>query len=118
MTINTDDVSDTTIEDSPHKDIPSFSEQLRNIRAGHHFKYLESKGNNDINNEKPIDTPSYVTSVTQKDNLPSDGTPNKWSEGTICIAGDSILNKTDGSLLSQKGLVKVSFWQQLTYITF
>ena len=30
MTVNTDDVSDITIVDSPHKDIQCISEQLRN----------------------------------------------------------------------------------------
>ena len=47
MTVNTDDVSDITIVDSPHKDIQSISEQLRNIRAEHHSKYLKSKRNKD-----------------------------------------------------------------------
>ena len=47
-----------------------------------------------------------VTPVTQ-DNLPSNDTPNKWPKGAICIAGDSILNGIDGSLLSRKRLVKV-----------
>ena len=44
---------------------------------------------------------------SQKDHLPSFDTSNKWSEGYICIAGDSILNGIDGSLPSQKRLVKV-----------
>ena len=39
-TVNTDDASDIAIVDSPHKDILSISEQLRNIRAEHHSKYL------------------------------------------------------------------------------
>ena len=47
MTVNADDVSDITIVDSPQKDVPSISEQLKNIRAEHHFKYLESKRNKD-----------------------------------------------------------------------
>ena len=58
--------------------------------------------------EIPLEkTPISVTLVTQGDNLPSNDTPNKWPEGTICIAGDSILNGVDGSLLSQKRLMKV-----------
>ena len=77
FTVNTDDVSDITILDFPHKDVRSISEQLRNIRAEHHSKYLENKRNKDINTEKPLNTPSYVTPVTQEDNLPSDDTPNK-----------------------------------------
>ena len=38
MTVSTDGVSDITIADSPHKDIQSISEQLRNIRKEHHSK--------------------------------------------------------------------------------
>ena len=69
--VNTDGVSDNTIEDSLHKDVLSISEQLRNMRAEHHSKYLESKLNKDTNTKKPLDTTSYVTPVLQKDNLPS-----------------------------------------------
>ena len=47
MTVNTYDVSDVTIVDSSHKYILSISEQLRNIRAEHHSKYLKSKWNKD-----------------------------------------------------------------------
>ena len=109
MTVNTDDVSDIALVDSPHKDIlKSISEQLRNIRAEHHSKYLKSKRNEDAIPEKPLEkTPISVTPVTQEDNLPSNDIPNKWPEVTICIAGDFILNGIDGSLLSQKPLVKV-----------
>ena len=105
ITGNTNDVSDIAIVDFPHIDI---SEQMRNIRAEHYSKYLKSKRNKDAIPEKPLGkTPISVTPVTQEDNLPSNDTPNKWPEGTICIAGDSILNEIDGSLLSQKRLVKV-----------
>ena len=75
MTVNTDDVSDITIVDSPYKDALSISEQLKNIRAEHHSKYLENKRKKETNPEKPLDTPSYVTPVTQKNDLPSDGAP-------------------------------------------
>ena len=103
MSVNTDNVSDITIVDSSHEDILSISEQLRNIRAEHHSKYLKSKRNKDAIPEKPLEkTLTSVTPVTE-DNLPSNDTPNKWPEGTICIAGDSILNGIDGSLLSQSG---------------
>ena len=61
--------------DFPHKDVLSISEQLRNIRA-------ESKRNKDTSTEKPLSTPSYVTPVTQKDNLLSDDTPPKYPQGT------------------------------------
>ena len=107
MAVNTDDSSEVTIVGSPHKDVLSISEQLRSILVEHCSKYLESKRKKGTNTEKPFDTTSYVTPVTQKDNLPSDGTPSKWSEGTICITGDSILNGIDEVLLSQKRLVKV-----------
>ena len=96
LTVDTDDVSDIAIVDSPHKDVLSISEQLKNIQAEDHSKYLESKRNKNTSTEKSLDTPSYVTPVTQKDDLPSDDTPNKWPEGSICIAGDSILNGIDG----------------------
>ena len=65
ITVNKDDVRDITFVNSPHKDLLSISEQLRNIRAEHHPKYLESKRNKDTNTEEPLDTPSYVTPVTQ-----------------------------------------------------
>ena len=92
MAVNTDDVSDIAIVDSPHKDILSISDQLRNIRAEHHSKYLKSKWNKDAIPEKPLEkTPISVTPVTEEDNLLSNDTPNKWTGGTICIAGDSIL---------------------------
>ena len=111
MAVNTDDVSDIAIVDSPHKDILSISDQLRNIRAEHHSKYLKSKWNKDAIPEKPLEkTPISVTPVTEEDNLLSNDTPNKWTGGTICIAGDSILNGIDGSLLSQKRLVKVKLF--------
>ena len=65
MTVNTDDVSDITIVDSPHKDIQSISEQLRNIRAEHDSKYLKSKRNKDAIPKKPLEkTPISVTPVT------------------------------------------------------
>ena len=109
MTVNTDDVSDITIVDSPHKDIQSISKQLRNIRAEHYSKYLISKRSKDTIPKKQLEKiPISVTSVTQEDNFPSNDTPNRWSEGTIYMAGDSILNGIDGNLLSQKRLVKVS----------
>ena len=108
MTFNTDDVSDMTIIDSPHKDILSISEQLRNVRVEHHSKYLKSKRNNDAIPEKQHEkTPISVTPDIQEDNLLSNDTPNKWPEGIICIAGDSMLNGIDERLLSQKWLVKV-----------
>ena len=81
---------------------------MRNLRAEHHSKYLKSKQNKDAIPEKPLEkTPISANPFTQEDNLPSNDTQNKWPEGTICIAGDSILNGIDGSLLSQKRLVKV-----------
>ena len=43
MSADTDDVSHIAIVDSPHKDILSISEQLRNIRAEHHSKYPKRK---------------------------------------------------------------------------
>ena len=36
------------------------------------------------------------------------------AKGTICIAGDSILNEIDGSLHSQKRLVKVGQLSEAT----
>ena len=82
-------------------------EQLRNIRAERHSKYLKSKQSKDAIPEKPLEkTPISVTPATE-DHLQSNDTPTKWPEGTICLAGHSILNGTDGSLLSQKQLVKV-----------
>ena len=107
MTVNTDDVTDITIVDSLHKDILSISEQLRNIWAEHHSKYLESKQNKNTNTEKPLDTTSYAIPITQKDELLSDDNPNKQPEGTICLAGGLILNGIDESLLSQKLVVEV-----------
>ena len=85
----------------------SNSELLKNSRKEHHSKYLGSKRNKDMSTEKLLGTRNYVNPVTQKDHLPSFDTSNKWSEGYICIAGDSILNRVDGSLPSQKRLVKV-----------
>ena len=108
MTVNKNGVSDITIADSLHKDNVSISEQLRNIRAEHHSKNLKRKQNNGAIPVKPLEkTPISVTPVTEEDNLPSNGTPKKCPEVKICIAGDSILNGTDGSLLSRKRLVKV-----------
>ena len=69
MTVNTDDVSHIRIVDSLYKDVMSISEQLRNIGVEHHFNYLESKRNKDTSTEKSLDTPSYVTPVTLKDNI-------------------------------------------------
>ena len=54
MIVNTNDVSDIAIVDSPHKDNLSISEQLRNIRAEHHSKYIKSKQNKDAILEKPL----------------------------------------------------------------
>ena len=79
-----------------------------------HSQYLGSKQNEDTNTEDPPDTPSYVTSGTKKDNLSSDDKPNKLPDGSICIAGDCILNGTDRSLLSQKQLVKVRRFPEAT----
>ena len=108
MTVNKNGVSDIAIADSPHKDDVSISEQLTNIRAEHHSKNLKRKQNNGAIPVKPLDKkPISVTPVTEEDNLPSNGTPKKCPEVKICIAGDSILNGTDGSLLSRKRLVKV-----------
>ena len=101
MSINTDDVIDIIIVDSSHKDILSTSEQLRNIWAEHHSKYLKSKQNKDAIPEKPLEkTPISVTPVAQEDKLPSNDARNKWPEGTICVTGDSILklNRINGSL--------------------
>ena len=71
---------------------------------------LKSKRNKDAIPDKPLEkTPISVTPVTQEDNLPSNDILNKCPEGTICIAGDSILNGINGSLLYQKRLVK---WKQ------
>ena len=67
MTVNTYDVSDVTIVDSSHKYILSISEQLRNIRAEHHSKYLKSKWNKDAIPEKPLEkTPISVTPVNTR----------------------------------------------------
>ena len=78
MTLNTNDVSDITIADSPHKDNLSISEQLANIREEHHSKYLKRKQNKDAIPEKPLEkTPISVTPVREEDNIPSNGTPNK-----------------------------------------
>ena len=62
--------------DSTHKDVLSIFEQLKNIRVEHHSKYLESKRNKDTSTEKLFGTPSYVTPVTQKDDLPSNDSPS------------------------------------------
>ena len=97
MTVNIDDVSDITIADSPHKDILSTSEQLRNIRAEHHSKSLKSKQNKDAIPEKPLENTTISVTPIIQDNLPSNDTPNKWPEGTTCIAGDSLLRGIDGS---------------------
>ena len=81
---------------------------MRNFQADHHSKYLKSKRNKYTIPEKSLEkTPFSVTPLTQEDNLPSNDTPNKWAQGTICIAGDSILHGINGTLLSQKLLVKV-----------
>ena len=78
MTININDVSDITIVDSPHKDNQSISEQLRNIRAEHHFKYLKTKRNKEAIPKKPLEKiPISVTPVIEEDNLPYNDTPNK-----------------------------------------
>ena len=74
---------------------------MRNAQVKHHSKYLESKQNKNTKTEKPCDTTSYVTPVTLKDELLSDDTTHKWSEGTICLDG------VDESLLSQILLVEV-----------
>ena len=87
---------------------------MRNIREEQHSQYLGSKRNKDTNTEDPPDTPSYVNPGTKKDNLSSDDKPNKWPEGTICIAGDCILNEIDGSLQSQKRLVKIRRFPEAT----
>ena len=72
ITVNTNDVIDITIVDSPHKYNLNISEQLRNIRAEHHSKYLKSKQDNDAIPEKPREkTPIYVTPVTEEDHFPS-----------------------------------------------
>ena len=77
MSVNTNDVTDITIVDSSHKDILSTSEQLRNIRAEHHSKYLKSKQNKDAIPEKPLEkTPISVTPVAQEDKLPSNDAQN------------------------------------------
>ena len=78
VTVNTNDVSDIRIVDSPHKDILSISEQLRNIQAEHHSKYLKSKQNKDAIPEKSLEkTTIFVPPATKEDNLPSYDTPNK-----------------------------------------
>ena len=65
MTVNTDNVSDMTIVDSPHKEILSISEQLRNIQPEHHSRYLKSKRNKGAIPEKSLEkTPISVTPVT------------------------------------------------------
>ena len=75
MTVNTDETSDIAIVDSPHKDLLSISEQLRNIRAEHHSKYVKSKRNKDAIPEKPLEKIQIsVTPVTQEDNLSSNDT--------------------------------------------
>ena len=55
MTVNTNDVNKIVIVDSLHKDNLSISEQLRNIRAGHHSKYLKTKRKKDAIPEKPLE---------------------------------------------------------------
>ena len=83
MTVNVNEVSDITIVDSPHKDNLSISEQLRNIRAEHHSKYLKNKWSKEAIPRKPPEkTPISVTPVIEEDNLPSNVTPIKWPEGT------------------------------------
>ena len=114
ITVNTDDVSHITIIDSPHEDFLSISEELRNIRAEYYSKCLESKRSKDINARKPLYTTSYVTPVTEKDNMPSNDTRNKLPKGTICIARDSILNGIDESLLSQKRSANVRQFMGVT----
>ena len=65
--------------DSTHKDVLSIFEELKNILVEHHSKYLESKRNKDTSTEKLLGTPSYVTLVTQKDDLPSNDSPSgQW----------------------------------------
>ena len=66
----------------------------------HHSEYLESKRNKDTNTEKPLDSPRYASPETQKHNVPSDSTPKKWPEGTICLAGEPILYGIVGLLRS------------------
>ena len=56
ITVNTDDVSDITIVDFPHKVVLSISEQLRNIRAERYSKYPESKRNK----EKPLTLKNHL----------------------------------------------------------
>ena len=81
---------------------------MRNIRAEHHSKYLKSKQNKDAIPEKPLEkTPISVTAVTKEDYLPSNDTPNKGAEG--------ILRIIDGSLVSQKRLVKVRQFPGATF---
>ena len=83
MTVNINEVSDITIVDSPHKDNLSISEQLRNIRAEHHSKYLKNKRSKEAIPKKPLEkTPISVTPVIEEDNLLSNDTPIKWPEGT------------------------------------
>ena len=88
---------------------------MRNTRAEHHSKYLKNKRNKDAIPGKPLEkTPISVTSITQKDNCPCNNTPNKWPDRTICIAGDSILNRIGGKLFFQKPLVKVRQFPEAT----
>ena len=62
VTVNTNDVSNIRIVDSPHKNILSISEQLRNIQAEHHSKYLKSKQNKDAIPEKSLKNNYFSTS--------------------------------------------------------
>ena len=78
MTVDTNDVIDITIVESPHKDNLSISEQLRNIRVERHSKYLKSKRKKNAIPEKPLEkTPISVTPVKEEDNIPSNDTANK-----------------------------------------
>ena len=95
------DVGDIAIVDSPSRQSLEVSEQLRNIRAKHHSKYMENKSKNTNHNQKSRDPPKDGTPVTQKDNNLNDG-----PKGTVCIAGDSILNGINEPQLSQKRPVK------------
>ena len=69
MTVNTYDVSDITIADSSHKYILSISEQLRNIRAEHHSKYLKSKWNKDAIPEKLLEKNTNFCSSSKHKNI-------------------------------------------------
>ena len=69
ITINsTGEISDITIVDSPNRHILQISEHLRNIRRGHHSKYMVNERKNDTTIQKYVDTPSMLLPLLKKNN--------------------------------------------------